>query len=243
MLPSADPFFFDVPREAEQELGSTHAFYAALAAVGFDAEHGMGGKLLYAGALDPDACRLVRAANIAGAASLAAVPDPAEAKQAMREGVIDFLVTTLDESLRILKNEIRKHQPVAVAVSLPVETVTAQMIERGVLPDLVPQATVPAEAFLAQGARRLPEACSAPGTIFTVLRIPRALFQRAAKLDELLAAYLPADDEAGRRWLRLSPRYVERSLRSFRSFVCNVEIHAQLLEEAGRLLLPRGPAA
>ena len=58
----------------------------------------------------------MRAANIAGAASLSATADVATQKQAIRDGVVDFLVTSLDEAARILKNEIRKRQPVAVCV-------------------------------------------------------------------------------------------------------------------------------
>ena len=56
----------------------------------------------------------------------------------MRNGAIDFLVTSLDEALRILKNEIRKRQPIAVGVSVPVREIVKQMLDRGVLPDLLP---------------------------------------------------------------------------------------------------------
>ena len=53
----------------------------------------------------------------AGAATLTASASAEAGKQAMREGVVDFLVTTLDEALRILKNEVRKHETVAVCVA------------------------------------------------------------------------------------------------------------------------------
>src|ERR1700726_5021742 len=68
-------------------------------------EPSLGGKLLYVGELDEDGCALVIASNIAGSASLSAIANPAAQKQAIRDGVIDFLVTSLDEALRILKNE------------------------------------------------------------------------------------------------------------------------------------------
>ena len=61
---------------------------------------------------------LVVAANIAGAATLAATADRAAQKQALRDGVADFLVTSLDEALRILKNQLRKRETVAVCVAL-----------------------------------------------------------------------------------------------------------------------------
>ena len=74
------------------------------------------------------------AGNIAGAASLAATADPVAQKQAIREGVVNFLVTSLDEALRILKNEIRKRETVAVCVAASPQAVAAEMLERGVLP-------------------------------------------------------------------------------------------------------------
>src|SRR5580698_3492686 len=77
----------------------------------------LGGKLFYAGALTEPACAVTVAANIAGAATLAASDDRHAAKQAMRAGQVDFLVNSLDEALRILKNEIRKRETVAVCVT------------------------------------------------------------------------------------------------------------------------------
>src|ERR1700722_14241743 len=90
-----------------------------------DSQTGLGGNLLYA-------------ANIAGSASLAASAEPAILREAMRDGVIDFLVNSLEEALRILKNEIRKRQTVSVGVSIEPHPLVAQMTERGVLPDLLP---------------------------------------------------------------------------------------------------------
>ena len=47
------------------------------------------------------------------------------------------MVTSLDEGLRILKNEIRKRETVAVCVALSPDTLQREMQERGVLPDLL----------------------------------------------------------------------------------------------------------
>jgi len=119
------------------------------------------GQLLYTGELNPAAAHLIRAANIAGAASLAASASAAALRQALHQGAIDFLVNSLDEALRILKNEIRKRQPVAAAVSAAPEIITQELLERGVLPNLLPpdSAQNPAAfaAFIAQGARPLPQ--------------------------------------------------------------------------------------
>jgi hypothetical protein len=49
----------------------------------------------------------------------------------------DFLVTSLDEALRILKNEIRKREAVAVCVAAAPRPWRCEMLERGVLPDLL----------------------------------------------------------------------------------------------------------
>jgi urocanate hydratase len=99
-------------------------------------ETGLGGKLFYAGELDGEGRALVVAANIAGAASLVATADRAAQKQAIRDGVADCLVNSLDEALRILKNQLRKRETVAVCLGLAPEAVEREMLERGVLPDL-----------------------------------------------------------------------------------------------------------
>ena len=78
---------------------------------------GLGGNLFYAGELDDEGRALVVAANIAGAATLVATADRAVQKQAIRDGVADFLVSTLDEALRVLKNQLRKRETVAVCVA------------------------------------------------------------------------------------------------------------------------------
>ena len=94
------------------------AYLALLATDLADAGIGLGGSLLYAGELDRDSRALIVAANIAGAASLAATADRTAQKQALRDGVADFPVNSLDEALRILKNQLRKREPVAVCVGL-----------------------------------------------------------------------------------------------------------------------------
>src|ERR1700722_17524980 len=79
-----------------------------------------GGALVFYGALDRRGMATAVAANIAGAASLGVDAHVDRAKLALRQGICDFMVNSLDEALRILKNEIRKKQPVAVAlVSAP----------------------------------------------------------------------------------------------------------------------------
>jgi hypothetical protein len=169
-------------------------------------EQTLGGKLLYAAELDPRGRALLVAANIAGAASLAATADAAAQKQSIRDGVADFLVNSLDEALRILKNEIRKHETVAVCIASAPEDVEREMLERGVLPDLL----APIEP-----------APPAPGEALLTWRVAAAPAQGLPKLDAIALECLPANpDHGARRWLRLAPRYLGRLAQGIRILRC-----------------------
>jgi hypothetical protein len=201
-------------------------------------ELGLGGQFLYSGELDGPGATLTAAANIAGAATLAASAEPEALRQAQREGVIDFLVNSLDEALRILKNEIRKRQPVAVGVSIAPGIVAKEMLDRGVLPDLLPQhdTSSPPEfaAFAAQGARHLAAAASKRDLRFYIWPIAISFTQRPAEFDALLLGHLPIDDRANRRWLQLSPRYLGSATRRLRSLECNEETASSLTSAFGQ---------
>lgn len=203
----------------------------------------LGGNLLYAGELDEPGRILAGASNIAGAASLAASADAAPLRQAMRDGIIDFLVTSLDEALRILKNEIRKRQPVSVAVSVTPQAIVKEMLDRGVLPDLLPPLQSPLAplefaAFIAQGAKRIAPQPLPVGSGFLIWPIPAEFAQRPAEFDELLTRNLPADDLATRRWLRLSPRFLGPQARRLRSLACDQETASRLFDVLGPPLQP-----
>jgi hypothetical protein len=214
--------------ELKAEMEQVYRLYAGLVR-GADAEAGLGGRLLYVGELDADGSRLVRAANIAGAASLSATTDATAQRQAIREGVIDFLVNSLDEALRILKNEIRKHNAVAVGVGIAPARVAAEMRERGVLPDLLRAGSLqtseePEEVseFVAKGARVVAAAPIAAGCVFTVFADVPVDFEARA------LALIPESDHAARRWLRFSPRYLGPQARRMRSLECAAETAARL---------------
>jgi len=213
----------------EQEIAAVYRLYSALAREP-DPESGLGGRLLYVGELDPAGCRLVRAANIAGAASLAASADAVVQRQAIREGVADFLVTSLDEALRILKNEIRKRQAVAVCVAESPEKIMREMAERGVQPDLLAPSAAGEAVFLALGARRVEAEPEREGRKFLVVEIPAVWAQRIAEFEALIAESVAADDYANRRWLRLSPRYLGPQLRRLRSLECDKGTAATLMK-------------
>jgi hypothetical protein len=221
-------------------IAEVYLNYAALMSIApaIGQEH-PGGKLLYARGLDAHGTALAIAGNIAGAAVLAATADQAACKQAMRDGAVDFVVTTLDEALRILKNQVRKREPVSVCVCAPPESIEREMQERGVKPDLLPaDDCAPPDSlaeFVALGARRIePQPLAAGKTFFTV-EIPPALNRESAHIEEILAGSIAEGDFANRRWLRLSPRYLGPSARRIRSVVCDNEAVALLRTKLAEL--------
>jgi hypothetical protein len=189
---------------------------------------GLGGKLLFAGGMDLAGRDLLYASNIAGAASLAVSADPNQQRQAIRDGIVDFVVTSLGEALRILKNEVRKKQAVSVAVAADPRRVFEEMLDRGVQPDLIPPrwdepgtsllgsdwqrfldlgATVIEGAVGAgkAGAARLGD--ESPLISWTV-NVQHARW--LPRLDLCAQAALPQGELERHRWLRLAPRYLGR---------------------------------
>jgi hypothetical protein len=203
-----------------------------------DSTPSLGGKLLYAGELNEPGRILVTAGNIGGAATLAASADATTLRQAMRNGTIDFVVNSLDEALRILKNEIRKREPVSVAVSLAPEAIVKEMQDRGVLPDLLPtlQTSTPEPAlatFITQGAQRLAAAPSQLSRKFLIWQIPTEYAQRPAAFDALLMESLSPNDQIAVRWLRQSPRYLGPHFRRLRSLTCDEATASRLIDVLG----------
>ena len=198
----------------------------------------LGGQLLYVAELDSTASPIIRAASIAGTATLAASSSDVALRQAQRDGVIDFLVNSLDEALRILKNEIRKRQPVAVAVSLESRLVTQEMQDRGVLPDLLPHASSPDHdallaPFLAQGARLLPAPSTDPDRKIYIWPIPVAYTNRPGEFEAILETYLSPEDQPAHRWLRLSSRYLDPTARRYRSIPIGPDSVEKLAKKFG----------
>jgi hypothetical protein len=196
-------------------------------------EPSLGGKLLYAGDLDAEARALLVAASIAGAASLAVTSDSAAGKQAVRDGVVDFLVTSLDESLRILKNEIRKRQPVAVCVAVSPQAVQGEMLQRGVAPDLArlgSSAAPECVGFLRQGAKRVEPADVDENHVLVIWSVTDASVLWLPKLDAIALGCLSELDWADRRWLRLAPRYLGRLSQGLRLLRSGENLAANFLE-------------
>ncbi len=197
-----------------------------------DPEKGLGGKLFYAGELDPEGRALVVAANVAGAATLAATANREMQKQALRDGVADFLVTTLDEALRILKNELRKRGTVAVCVALAPDAVEREMQERGVAPDLVrgDVSVAPGHVALATPVKDQAEPDLTAIPALVTWCVDSALPKELARLDEIAVQCLDANASAARRWLRLAPRYLGRMAQGLRLLDCDREFAARFVE-------------
>jgi len=222
-LDPIEPAAFDFILQVER-------FYASLIAAANSRpgeEPELGGRLLYAGGLDGEGRALVVTGNIAGAATLTASADLATPKQAIRDGVIDFLVTSLDEALRILKNEIRKRAPVAVCVGLAPEQVEYEMVERGVLPNLLRPDALDApryEVFLEVGARQIEPVAAKPVQTVLMWSVADAPARWLPKLDAIALDCLSLESNpaasAARRWLRLAPRYLGRLAQGVRVLSC-----------------------
>lgn len=204
-------------------------------------ETGLGGKLFCAGELDEDGRAIVVAANIAGAATLAATADSNAQKQALRDGVADFVVNNLDEALRILKNQLRKRETVSICVALPPFEVESEMNERGVLSDLlrsdVPVARFHEALMLEENAGAVVARDEAPTElhssntpVIVTWRVDSALPKDLARLDEIAVACLRPEDWKSRRWLHLAPRYLGRMAHGLRLLDSDREFAARFID-------------
>jgi len=192
------------------------------------AEPSLGGKLLYAGEIAPDGRALLVAANIAGAASLAATADRVAQKQAVREGVVDFLVNSLDEALRILKNEIRKRETAAVCIAAAPQAVEIEMLERGVLPDLLAPRPSLTTTALAGNVPRIEAVRATRDEALVIWKVATSPAQWLPKFDAIAMDCLPTaldfESNAARRWLRLAPRYLGRLAQGVRVLRCELNV-------------------
>jgi hypothetical protein len=164
----------------------------------------LGGKLFYAGNLMEPACAAIVAANIAGAATLAASADRAAAKQAMRAGQVDFVVNSLDEALRILKNQVRTGGTAAVCVTAEPKSIEREIEARGVQPDLF-------FPDLVANFRRETHTC-----VWLTWRASQSPALWLPKLDAIALGCLDPDAIAAQRWIERAPRYLGRIAQNLR---------------------------
>src|SRR5712672_1664899 len=101
----------------------------------------LSGKLIVSGGMGGMGGAQPLAATMTGAAFLGIDVDAERIKKRLKTGYCDFMVTTLDEALRILKNAVRKKENVSVGLVGNCADVIPELAERGVVPDILTDQT------------------------------------------------------------------------------------------------------
>ena len=101
----------------------------------------LSGKLIVSGGMGGMGGAQPLAATMTGAAFLGIDVDPERIKKRLKTGYCDFLVTTLDEALRILKNAVRKKENASVGLVGNCADIIPELAERGVVPDVLTDQT------------------------------------------------------------------------------------------------------
>jgi urocanate hydratase len=171
-----------------------------------------GGSLILNIGLSDQAIPL--ASNIVGTVCLSLEQDPATARNALRTGACDFVVNTLDEALRAMKNEVRQHKALSVGLQGNQSQILQEILERGVAPQLVTNLPDPTD-FQIQGATTF-----TPGEAATLLKsiieqnqwtardFPQLNPAALKSFDTHAAALL--NDDLRRTWLTAAPRLFPR---------------------------------
>jgi urocanate hydratase len=104
--------------------------------------HGdLAGKLIVSGGMGGMGGAQPLAATMTGAAFLGIDVDPERIKKRLKTGYCDFMVTTLDEALRILKNAVRKKENISVGLVGNCADIIPELAARGVVPDILTDQT------------------------------------------------------------------------------------------------------
>jgi len=122
----------------------TYETFAAAGEKHFGGDHfagDLGGKLIVSGGMGGMGGAQPLAATMTGAAFLGIDVDPERIKKRLKTGYCDFLVNTLDEALRILKNAARKKENISVGLVGNCADVIPELAERGVVPDILTDQT------------------------------------------------------------------------------------------------------
>ncbi len=101
----------------------------------------LAGKLIVSGGMGGMGGAQPLAATMNGAAFLGIDVDPERIKKRLKTGYCDFMINTLDEALRILKNAVRKKENVSVGLVGNCADIIPELAERGVVPDILTDQT------------------------------------------------------------------------------------------------------
>ena len=99
------------------------------------------GKLIVSGGMGGMGGAQPLAATMAGACFLGIDVDPERIKKRLKTAYCDFMVNSLDEALRILKNAVRKKENISVGLVGNCADVIPELAARGVVPDILTDQT------------------------------------------------------------------------------------------------------
>jgi urocanate hydratase len=182
-----------------------------------DVAESLAGLLLTCVGFDREGGETALAMAISGGTFLGIDPSTEHLKTAVRNGSCDFMVNTLDESLRVLKNELRKKKALSVGLLGEAAAILPAMVERGVQPDLVTDIGASKRepallTFVERGAIDVDadatHRCDASDFLEAVWTATSLADLR--RMDELAVRQLPADDLIRHRWLQHAPAYFHR---------------------------------
>jgi urocanate hydratase len=101
----------------------------------------LSGKLIVSGGIGGMGGAQPLAATMTGATFLGIEVDPERIKKRLKGGYCDFMVNSLDEALRIVKNAVRKKENISVCLVGNCADVIPELAERGVVPDILTDQT------------------------------------------------------------------------------------------------------
>jgi urocanate hydratase len=112
------------------------------------------GRLIVSGGMGGMGGAQPLAATMNGAAFLGVEADAERIKKRLKTGYCDFMVFSLGEALRILKNAVRKKENISVGLVGNTAEIIPELAERGVVPDLLTDQTSahdPLNGYVAAG--------------------------------------------------------------------------------------------
>jgi urocanate hydratase len=212
------------PSEIQPSQAAVYHRYAQLQSIrgerfpGASAD-GLAGLLLTCVGFALEGAELALATTISGGTFLGIDPSAENLKAAVRNGACDFMVNTLDESLRVLKNELRKKNALSVGLLAEATAILPAMLDRGVQPDLIAEsgtstietASIYQKAF-AEFTRRGSIQVDSQASVADTIQVTwtASAIADLRRMDELALRQLPADDIIRQRWLRQAPAYFHR---------------------------------
>ena len=179
----------------------------------------LAGRLIACVGFALEGAELALATTISAGAFLGIDPSSDRLKAAVRHGSCNFMVNTLDESLRVLKNELRKKNALSVGLLGDPSAILPAMVERGVQPDLVADTAssdnVAAvsrcrpslQQLIERGAGSIdtPAAKLSPAAGLVEVVWTASSMADLRHMDTLALQQLPPDDTIRRRWLQQAP--------------------------------------